>query len=288
MGYEIHCTPETISLRFNTIKPMQVRNLSLTPREGKFSLQFDLVPYTKPLTRKNPSPSSVPQKALTPLIALDPGHGGIDPGAQGVNGVLEKDITLRVARILQKILLKKGYRVLLTRKQDCALRRIDRLEKIEAEKADFFISLHADHNPQKNMRGISIYTLAATASDLESAYLAQRENAADKRLESIDVSSPEVAKILEDLAKREVHLKAEKFVHLFTDILDPKGCLQPKMHRSADFLILRSAVVPSVLIELGCLSNKKDCTRLASKTFLYKISHCIAKTIDKYFSESAL
>ncbi|MDR0661916.1 MAG: N-acetylmuramoyl-L-alanine amidase, partial [Holosporales bacterium] len=168
-GYELHRTPETLCLRFNTKKPLRLSKVSLTPKEGKFLLQFLLIPHAL-----SPKPSS----SIPPLIVIDPGHGGIDPGARGSVGPWEKEITLRTAYILKKDLMQKGYRVFLTRTKDETLRRVDRLKKGEKAEADLFISLHADHNPIPKMRGISIYTLAAEASDAESAYLAQRENAA--------------------------------------------------------------------------------------------------------------
>jgi N-acetylmuramoyl-L-alanine amidase len=290
-GYEIHRRPETILLRFNTTVPLRVTNLSLTPYEGKFLLRFALVPATTPTPVSQPlcaaAALSTSKKPLH-LIAIDPGHGGIDPGARGVNGEKEKNITLEMARILQEMLQKKGYKVVLTRAKDITLRRIDRLKKIESAKADLFISVHADHNPEKSMHGASIYTLAPEASDPESARLAQRENVADQHIDGMEVSSPEVAHILDDLSKRVVLQQAKQFARLLERTLDEEDRLPFKPRRSADFLILLSATVPSVLIELGYLSNADDCKRLTSKVFLHKIAGKIVKAIEQYFVEASL
>jgi N-acetylmuramoyl-L-alanine amidase len=240
-----------------------------------------LNPQAQAVSKDPPAPLPMP------LIAIDPGHGGIDPGTQAVNGLQEKEITLRMAKILGKALLKRGYRVVLTRTRDHALRRLDRLARVESAKADFFISLHADHNPEKSMCGISVYTFAAKASDPESAYLAQRENTEDNRFDDIKANSPEIAKILEDLMAREVQARAEKFAQLLAVSLEKKECLLHKPLRSADFLILRSVSVPSVLIELGCLSSEEDCERLKSSVFLHKVAHYIVETVDRYFTESS-
>jgi N-acetylmuramoyl-L-alanine amidase len=291
LGYEVHRTSEKILLRFTTTRLLHVNDLSLMSHEGKFLLRFMLVPAATPSplapssTKELAPPYQSKKREASPrLIALDPGHGGIDPGARGINGIQEKDITLKMARILEEVLQKRGYRVVLTRTEDTALTCVDRLKKIEAAKADFFISLHADHNPAATMHGVSIYTLASEASDLASARLAQKENAADLNIDGVKVSSPAVAQILQDLAKHAIHQQADQFARLFETTLDEQNYL-PHMHRSANFLILHSTTVPSVLIELGYLSNKNDCNLLTSNIFLYRIAHRIAKTMEQYFME---
>jgi N-acetylmuramoyl-L-alanine amidase len=276
-GYELHRTPETLCLRFNTKKPLHVSKVSLIPKDGKFLLQFLLIPHAL---------SKRPSFSVSPLIVIDPGHGGVDPGARGSVGPWEKEITLRMAYILKKGLIQKGYRALLTRTKDETLRRVDRLKKGEKAEADLFISLHADHNPIPKMRGISIYTLAAEASDAESAYLAQRENAAEEPGQTSE--SQEVAHILQDLCVRDIHRKSERFARLFAQVVEPRDRLVNKMHRSASFLILQSLTVPSVLIELGYLSNPEDRQRLSSDVFLHKVSRYIVRAIDLFWKSNDL
>ncbi|MDR1267079.1 MAG: N-acetylmuramoyl-L-alanine amidase [Holosporales bacterium] len=276
-GYELHRTPEVLRLRFNGLKPLRVQEVTVVPKGEKFLLKFFLVPD---FSRKVSPPSG---KKL--LIALDPGHGGIDPGSSGAHGSLEKEITLRVAHFLEEALVRKGYRVFLTRRKDETLCRVDRLKRVGKMRADLFLSLHVDHNPDPRLHGLSIYTLSATASDTESAHLAQRENEAERQGEGRPQESPEVAYILDDLIARDTRRKAEKFAQCFTRAVHPADRLSPKMHRSAKFLILQSPAVPSVLIELGCLSNAKEGERLSSEVFLHKIVHYILCALRWYEAE---
>jgi N-acetylmuramoyl-L-alanine amidase len=221
------------------------------------------------------------------VVVLDPGHGGNDPGAIGPNGVLEKDVTLGIARELKRQLEASGrYRVTLTRDDDSAMRLRDRVAKARAVGADLFVSIHADSMANTQMRGASIYTLSETASDAEAAALAARENRADL-LTGIDLSqeNKEVASILLDLAQREtLNLSAMLAGALVGELSSEISLLPTNPHRFAGFAVLKAPDVPSVLIELGYLSNQKDAMLLTRPHHRSKVAAAIARAMDRYFA----
>ncbi|MBI3709154.1 MAG: N-acetylmuramoyl-L-alanine amidase [Proteobacteria bacterium] len=221
------------------------------------------------------------------VVVLDPGHGGNDPGAIGPNGVLEKDVTLGIVRELKRQLEASGrYRVTLTRDDDSAMRLRDRVAKARAVGADLFVSIHADSMANTQMRGASIYTLSETASDAEAAALAARENRADL-LTGIDLSqeNKEVASILLDLAQREtLNLSAMLAGALVGELSNEISLLPTNPHRFAGFAVLKAPDVPSVLIELGYLSNQKDAMLLTRPHHRSKVAAAIVRAMDHYFA----
>ena len=221
-----------------------------------------------------------------PLIVIDAGHGGQDPGAIGLHKTQEKDITLSYARYLRKALLATArYRVALTRDEDTFIRLPDRVAIARKLKADIFISLHADSNPKPDARGLSIYTLSETASDDESAALAEQENKADI-IPGIDLNTTDadVASILIDLTQRETMNKSAIFADAVVASLHGKITKLQKTHRYAGFRVLKAPDMPSVLIELGFLSNPEDERLLLSPEYRDLVTSSVVKGIDRFLA----
>lgn len=220
------------------------------------------------------------------VIVLDAGHGGADPGAVADNGVYEKVITLAVARELRRQLEETGrYRVVMTRDRDVQIRLRDRLDLARKERADLFISIHADKIQRRDVRGASIYTLSRTASDAETARLAERENTAGV-VAGVDLGSEsqEIAGILLDLAMREKMNESSLLARFLEDAFRRKSVrLLPNSHRSAGFAVLKAPDVPSVLIETGFLSSPAEVKLLTSAEFQRRISSAIVDGVDAYF-----
>jgi len=228
-----------------------------------------------------PRPRSSPAQRV---IVIDPGHGGDDPGAIGVSGIYEKNITLAAARDLKDELQRLGgYRVVLTRERDKFMRLRDRVAFGRDADADLFISIHADTMPNRQVRGASVYTLSETASDAEAAALAVQENKADL-IAGVDLTheTSEVANILIDLAQRETMNRSALFAALLVDELRRETRLLRNSHRFAGFAVLKAPDVPSVLVELGFLSNGRDEKMLRSKAYRRKLAAAIARGIDRY------
>lgn len=241
--------------------------------------------------KKKVFPAKPAKKVTTvmqrPLIVLDPGHGGDDPGAIGKSfKTYEKALTLQFAQLLKKQLEKTGrYRVEMTRTGDYFIRLEDRVMKARQQKAHIFISLHADSHPQPNMRGLSVYTLAEKASDKESEALAAKENKSDM-LKGVDLKgqSSEVATILLDLMQRETKNKSAEFAETAVKELAKMVRVLPNPHRFAGFRVLKGIDVAAVLIELGYLSNKEEEKLLITKAYQKKVVDALVTAIDKHFS----
>lgn len=220
-----------------------------------------------------------------PLVVIDAGHGGKDPGATGVSGGQEKDVTLTYARALRSALLRTGrYRVLMTRDSDNFILLHDRVKMARKEKAQLFISLHADAHPTADARGLSIYTLSETASDKETELLAQQENKVDE-LGGLDLKTEDedVADILRDLATRETKNKSYELAEAILDSLDKKIKTLPKPHRYAGFRVLKTTDIPAALVEIGFLSNSEDEKLLSSQEYRDKVVRSVVKGVDTFF-----
>lgn len=221
-----------------------------------------------------------------PLVVIDPGHGGIDPGATGKNGTNEKDIVLLVAKELRDRIWKSGrYRVLMTRGADYYIALRQRFEIARSAGADVFLSVHADSSPFRASRGLSVYTLSARASDAEAAALASRENRADV-IAGVDISHNDsrVAGILIDLAQRQSLLNAQKLAATIVAALDGRVEMVPKPKRSAGFAVLKAPDVASVLIEVGHLSNPKEEHQLRDPAYRARLAEGLLKGLDRYFT----
>lgn len=219
------------------------------------------------------------------IIVLDPGHGGLDSGTIGVNGLMEKDLALAEALKLARELRNRGYGVFLTRENDTFVPHRQRVAVARTHKADLFISLHADSNPVSTTTGLSIYTLSDGRSDREAAALARRENQSDI-IAGVDLSGSNnpVAPILIDLAQRDTINKSSRFAT--TAIRELSGVtdiLARSPHRSASLAVLTAPDVPAVLIELGYLSNDEDAQQMKTEAWRVRVAGAIADAVDAQF-----
>lgn len=225
--------------------------------------------------------------ASKPVIVIDPGHGGVDPGTTSVGGIYEKHVTLSVAREMKAQLERTGrFRVVLTRERDIFLRLRDRVAKGRDAGARLFISIHADAIKNRRVRGLSVYTLSERASDKEAAALAEKENKADL-IAGIDLTgeTPEVTNILIDLAQRESMNESVRFASLLIkELRRKKASVLRRSHRFAGFAVLKAPDVPSVLLEVGFLSNREEEKALRSRKYRAKLAAAVVRAVDGYFA----
>ncbi len=240
----------------------------------------------KSYAKKSSSSANKKQKSNTKkIIVLDPGHGGKDPGAIGYSGVYEKNITLAMGKELKTILEKGGkYKVYLTRSTDIFIPLRDRVKIARKYKADLFLSIHADSAKNRSAKGLSVYTLSETASDKEAAALAERENKADvvAGLNLVE-HSKEVSDILINLAQRETMNRSSEFATFMVKEMKNSVKLVDNTHRFAGFAVLKAPDVPSVLLEMGYLSNRTEERLLKQQTYRRKLANATKKAVDDYF-----
>jgi N-acetylmuramoyl-L-alanine amidase len=281
------------------------KSFVLDPRADQPArLVVDLVPTDKQTflaklreTSLKPMPEAlVAQKATLPTAALnakpvvviDPGHGGVDPGTRSAEGITEKEVVLAFAKTLKQKLAAKGkYEVVLTREDDRFLALRERVEFAQKRDAKLFVSIHADYFPKANgARGATIYTLSEQASDDEAKELATKENFSDAIAGvALPTDSDEVvANILVDLAQRETQNRSITFAKSIVGEMG-KTNLHSKALRSAGFRVLKAPDVPSVLLELGYLSHPDDEKRLTSDKWRAAIADKVAAAIDGYFAK---
>ncbi len=231
-----------------------------------------------------------PAKRDKYVVVIDAGHGGDDPGAIGVGNLREKDITLAVAKELRRQLEETGrYRVVMTRDRDIYIPLRGRVDISRQKSGDIFVSIHADKVDRDNTRGASIYTLSSTASDAETARLAEQENNAGV-VAGVDLSgeSHDVAGILLDLSMREKMNESNLFAGYIRESFKRESVqLLPNSHRSAGFAVLKAPDVPSVLIETGFLSNPQDAKLLNSQDFHRRLARGMVGGIDAFFTKMA-
>ena len=221
------------------------------------------------------------------IIVLDPGHGGKDPGAIGTYGkTYEKNITLSMGKELKQVLQKKGYIVYLTRETDIFIPLRQRTKIAQKYKADLFMSLHADSARNSAATGLSVYTLSDTASDVEAAALAERENKADI-IGGIDLggNTKEVNDILISLSQTDTRNKSSKYATYLVQEMVRTVKLVKNTHRFAGFAVLKAPDIPSVLLEIGYLSNKTEEANLKTQGYRRKLAEAVARAIDKYFKD---
>lgn len=206
------------------------------------------------------TPDETNKTAKPFTVVIDPGHGGIDSGAESAGGIMEKNVTLLFAQQLRDELAKiPGMRIEMTRTDDTFLRLTERVRVARQYEADLFISLHADTINRGNIRGATVYTVSDKASDAESRAMADRENRADAVAGiTFDGEAPEIADILMDLTRRETHNFSLRFAKNVVDSLRKEVNMINNPHRFAGFQVLRAPDVPSVLVEIGYLSNAED------------------------------
>ena len=226
-----------------------------------------------------------------PIIVIDPGHGGVDPGTSSVSGVTEKEVVLKFAELLKQKLAATGrYEIHLTRQDDTFLPLKERVAFAQKRGAGLFLSIHADYFPVEidgDARGATIYTLSEKASDAEAKALAAKENFSDAiaGIELPSDSDEVVANILIDLAQRETQNRSLVFARSLIGELANKNTLHTEQLRSAGFRVLKAPDVPSVLLELGFLSNPDDEKQLTSEVWRDRMTDSVAAAIDGYFAK---
>lgn len=240
-----------------------------------------------------PKNNAVPQKK-TPtqqskrkIIVIDAGHGGVDPGAIGYKGTYEKKITFFMAKELKEELDKNSkYKVYLTRNRDVFIPLRDRVKIARKYDADLFISIHADSARNRKVKGLSVYTLSETASDKEAEALAEKENKADivAGLNFAD-HTKEVSDILLSLAQRETNNSSSEFANILSSEMSKIVKTVSNTHRFAGFAVLKAPDVPSVLLELGYLSNPDEEKLLRQEKYRKKLAKATVKAVNKFFQD---
>ena len=281
LGSSTYTVPSSTSA---VLQASTTSSVAPSANSSSAALATTLWPSTVPTLR----PGSASAAAL-PLIYIDPGHGGPDPGTIGTTGTYEKDVTLAMAKELQRQLLASGrYRVKMTRDTDKFVALRPRFEMARRDHADMFISLHADANPFFAARGATVYTLSETASNSEAEALAAKENKADL-IDGVDLSQQNntVTSILIDLAQRETKNRSAAFAELLVHDMSQVTLMLRNSHRFAGFAVLKAPDIPSVLIELGYLSDAQDEALLISPLHRTKLAGAMLHAIDGYYTEMA-
>lgn len=295
--------PRTSRMVIDVREPVEVRKAFLLTPRGNWAYRFVIdvapvdeasfansagAPEERAKRAARPSPPKPSRKpAARRVIVLDAGHGGVDPGAIGVSGVREKTVTLSAARELKNILQKTNrYKVILTRNSDRFLRLRERVAMARDAGAHLFVSLHADSIGRRGVRGASVYTLSEKASDAEAAALAAKENKADLLGGVLlKVEDEEVEEILIDLGQRETKNRSAGFANIALPELGRRVRTLRNGHRFAGFAVLKAPEVPSVLVEMGYLSNRRDEHMLSTAKGRRPVLEALAKAIDRYFAE---
>ena len=235
---------------------------------------------------KEVKPAAAPD--LRPLIVIDPGHGGIDNGTQSA-GEMEKNLVLGFGLALRDRIEKTGkYRVVMTRTDDTFIPLNDRVKVARSQSAALFVSIHADALPRRegDAQGATIYTLSDKASDAEAERLAETENKADA-IGGVNLTDEptEVADILIDLAQRETRTFSNRFARLLMGEMKSTVRMHKNPLKSAGFRVLKAPDVPSVLVELGYVSNKGDLEHLVSENWRTKTVGSMAQAVDAFFAK---
>lgn len=297
--------PDTSRLVLDLAAAAVVQKTTVLPPSGEFGhrLLIDLAPASRTAFLAAAGASKPPPEAAPPpaepkrrvdarrLVVLDPGHGGIDPGAIGPSGVYEKDLVLEYAvELRRRLLATRRYRVAMTRDNDVFLSLAERVRLAQQAEGDLFISIHADSIENGQMRGGAVYTLSETSSDAEAERLAAKENRADLigGLQ-LDRHDTEVVSILISLAQRETMNYSARFANVLVPELERnKVAVRRKPHRFAGFRVLKAPDVPSVLLELGYLSNPKEERHLRSAEGRASVTAAVVGAIDRYFADLKL
>lgn len=219
-------------------------------------------------------------------VMIDPGHGGIDAGAESLSGIKEKELTLAFGfELRDRLQQEKNIKVLMTREDDRFLRLSERVRIGRQHEADLFISIHADTINQHDIRGATVYTISDKASDAVARAMAERENKSDNLAGGVAEEVPEVADILLDLTRRETHTFSLSFAEKVIQNLKGEVGLINNPHRFAGFQVLRAPDVPSVLIEIGYLSNAEDEKLISNPQWRKKLADRIALAVKSYESQ---
>lgn len=251
----------------------------------KFAAAVRPPPKVEPLPE--PAEPATPTEKRRYKVLLDPGHGGVDGGASGRKRTREKDITLAFALKLKALLdVDKRFESLMTRRDDSFVPLTARLQRARDVQADLFISIHADSLNLRRIRGATVYTLSREGSDSLSRVLAKKQNRADLVAGlALPPEKPEVADILIDMTRRETAVFSQRFAsHLVLYMSKDLKMIKNPM-RSADFYVLKAPEVPSVLLELGYLSNIRDEELMKSPQWQDKAAQRVASAITAFFED---
>lgn len=250
------------------------------PPRSRYSVTVDIPPMQTGLPRPR-----IAGPAGRPLVVIDPGHGGHDPGAIGANGAREKDLTLAIARTIRDELLSGGrVRVAMTRDDDRFLVLGERAQIARGLQADLFISVHADSAPGTDATGATIYTLSEVASSRNAAALAARENRADI-INGVNLGSEssDVSSILIDLAQRETINASARFADLVKR--ESSGVpFKRDYHQMAGLAVLKAPDMPAILFEAGYISSASDVARISSASGRKAIAVTLRRAIDVYLA----
>ena len=264
-----------------------VLDLAATDRES--FMRTVALENRAPETRKlEAHPEQKPGGDPRPLVVIDPGHGGIDNGTKAASGELEKTIVLEFSLLLRDKIEKTGkYRVVMTRTDDTFVALGDRVQFARSRQAALFISIHADalRRGEGDAQGATVYTLSERPSDAVAARLAEAENQADA-IAGLDLSSEpkDVAGILIDLARRETKTFSQQFAQAVVKELKKSARLHQHPLKSAGFVVLKAPDVPSVLVELGYVTNKADLKSLISTEWRDRTANLIVQAVDTFFT----
>ena len=302
--------PGKARIVIDTVGPARIEaaHMVQVPGAATARLEVDLVPTTAadfaateianaaqtidvaPVKPNEPAAAKSPKERTRPVVVIDPGHGGIDPGAQGSLG-FEKDVVLAVAReIRQGLLASRRYEVVMTRSSDVFVSLDQRVTLSRRHNADLFLSIYADLLAQKDLaqaiRGATVYTLAEKATDDRARAMAEKENASDL-LAGIDVSGiasdDQVRNILVDLMRRESSNFSNNFRSLLVNQLRPRLALAKDPLRGAPFKVLRQPGSPAVLVELGYMSNAEDEKLMSSPGWQRGVGEAVVGAVEAYF-----
>jgi len=280
--------------------PTDQHSFVLLPAQGSpHRLVLDLTerPRSVPVARLAPEMNSVvrPDQMREPLreliVAIDPGHGGHDPGAIGAGGTREKDVVLQIARRLaERVEREPGMRPVLIRTGDYFLPLRERISRARAAQADVFLSIHADAIQDRRVQGSSVYILSDRGASSEAArFLAQRENSADLRLGGVPIESKDdsLTSVLLDLAQSgSLEASHSLATRLISEMHRVGKVRKPEVER-ANFAVLRSPDVPSVLIEAAFISNPSEERKLRTESFQNSLADAILTGLRAYFSTHA-
>lgn len=281
-AFEISDKGAVLNLRFATVDEAQFSQTVAT------QMLASTQPVFAPKTDRIGEDSNEPKKVFS--VVIDPGHGGVDGGAEGQQGTIEKDVTLAFGLALREALKDiPNFRVTMTRDKDQFLRLKERVRIGRQSEADLFLSIHADSIQYRSVFGATVYTLSEKASDQISEGLAEQENNADLFAGlPVDEETSDVTDILVDLMREETEVFSIRFAKSLVDKLDAENVkLIKNPHRRAGFAVLRAPDVPSILIELGYLSNKADERRLIDANWRKNLAEIMAQSI-KGFGEQVL
>ncbi|MBN9147655.1 MULTISPECIES: N-acetylmuramoyl-L-alanine amidase [unclassified Nitrobacter] len=226
---------------------------------------------------------------MRPVVVIDPGHGGIDNGTQASTGETEKDLVLAFAVALRDRIEHDGrYHVVMTRTDDTFIPLAERVRVARTNGAALFVSIHADALPRRegDARGATIYTLSDKASDAEAERLAEAENKADA-IGGVNLTEEptDVADILIDLAQRETRTFSNRFARLLMGEMQTTMRMHKHPLKSAGFRVLKAPDVPSVLVELGFVSNKADLRQMVSDDWRSKTVGSVAKAVETFLAK---